>query len=228
MDSEMYADFKKAEKGNDLHQVFLPPAKGREKQAKKKDREIEYLEKILSKVEDMDSRILKGVEELIRPTLKESATATLAPEEAVVDARSAATLPALTESVADITQLLSDVELLKKEMEDTDWKHPPADVIDGLISDVRDLKETREKKLEAMALTEGSLEQLENVTKVNLKALRREVEELQKEVSSISTNLGNLFTFVYGKEHGRAMRLKGGWVDDRFVIQAMKLKSSGV
>ena len=102
----------------------------------------------------------------------------------------------------------------------------PADVVDVLISDVRDLKEAREKKLDSIAMTEGSLEQLETVTKANFKALRKELDELQKEVSSVSLNLGNIFTFIYGKEHGREMRLKGGWVDDRFVIQAVKLKSS--
>ena len=151
------------------------------------------------------------------------------PTEAVIAEKkpiSSTAAPALSESVADITQLLSDVESLKKEMQDADWKQPPADVIDGLISDVRDLKEAKEKKAEAVALAEGSLEQLETVTKANLKALRREIDDLQEEISTISSNLGHLFTFVYGKEHGRAMRLKGGWVDEKFMIRAVNQKKS--
>ena len=195
---------------------------------------MEYLEKILNRVEELDAKILKGVEELIQPILvsKMESDATLAPSiptEAVIAEEkpvSSTVAPALSESVTEITQLLSDVEALKKEMQDADWKQPPADVIDGLISDVRDLKEAKEKKSEAVALTEGSLEHLETATKTSLKALRREVDELQEDVSTISTNLGHLFTYVYRKDHGHPAKLRGGMVDGKFVIRAVQPKNS--
>jgi hypothetical protein len=226
MDSEMYVDFSsKAKKKSPLHQVFLRSTEedGKGMKEKKREEDLQYLvEKILSRVEELDSKILKGVEALLEPLVAMKETvATIEPE----------TLPTATATAAAaesgfMAELLGDVESLKNEMEDADWKHPPADVIDELISDVRDLKQAREQKLEAMTQTEGSFNQLESQTKAKLVAIREEIDELKKEVKLISSNLGNLFTFVFAKEHGKSMRLKGGWIEERFVIQALKPKST--
>jgi chromosome segregation ATPase len=217
MDSEMYADFNKSKKPSSMKQLFLPITE-EEEEENPKDSYVQVLEKIFMKLHGLDNRIVKQLESLIHPLLDANAK-----EKRQTTEASSANSGAITEqSLAEIDQLLSDVQALKKEMADGNWKNPPADVIDQLISDVRDLKHDFEKRKEAITQSGGAVEQLENQIKLNIQTLRKEIGDLKQEVSLLAQNLGNLFTFVYATDRGKTMKLKGGWKDEKFVIQTSK------
>ncbi len=213
MDSEMYTDFDRSRKP--AVKQNLRPAEEEDEQQKATKKQNELLEKILSKVNDLDNSIFKKVEGLLLAEKEKTP-----PEEDEPSRDNTVT----DDKVAELEELLSDVQALKKEMEDAKWKHSPAEETDQLISDVKELKAGFDKKREAMATAKESLQQLESQTKSDLQILKKDMDDLKQDVKLIDQNLGNLFTFVYGKDHGRSMKLKGGWQDEKFVIQAVKLK----
>ena len=186
MDSEMYGDFSysQCERKNlpPTRSVFLATRKteGREEEI------LDQLERVSSKLDSLEDSITHRIKQDV-------------------------VLPVVTESnykMEELDALLSDVEQLKQEMKDAEWKQFPAAEVDELVTDVKRMREER--------LKEGK--ELSN--RVN--KMEEEIGSLKKELQLTVHNLGNLFTFVYGRDRGKSMQLKGGMQGDHLVIHTMR------
>lgn len=186
MDSEMYGDFSysQCERKNlpPTRSVFLATRKteGREEEI------LDQLERVSSKLDSLEDSITHRIKQDV-------------------------VLPVVTESnskMEEIDALLSDVEQLKQEMKDAEWKQFPAAEVDELVTDVKRMREER--------LKEGK--ELSN--RVN--KMEEEIGSLKKELQLTVHNLGNLFTFVYGRDRGKSIQLKGGMQGDHLVIHTMR------
>jgi len=105
-----------------------------------------------------------------------------------------------------VEQLLADVQSLKDEMTDTE------NVQESIKNE--EINKVEEFKAEMKDV---------------LKKLNDRVDGLKTELQSVAANLGSLFTFVHGKERGKPVRLKGGWVSStgKLIIQVGKPRSGG-
>ncbi len=119
-------------------------------------------------------------------------------------------LPILTEfssarkledsKMEEIVALVNDLKQLKQEMKDGQQKQFPSKVDDAPATD-------------AKHVLEGHGEQ-----RRELADLQEDVCDLKKDLQQVMQNVGNLFAFVYGKERGKQVQLKGGMQGDRLVI----------
>jgi regulator of replication initiation timing len=119
-------------------------------------------------------------------------------------------LPILTEfssarkledsKMEEIVALVNDLKQLKQDMKDGQQKQFPAKVDDA-------------PAIDAKHVLEGHGEQ-----RRELADLQEDVCDLKKDLQQVMQNIGNLFAFVYGKERGKQVQLKGGMQGDRLVI----------
>jgi hypothetical protein len=87
-----------------------------------------------------------------------------------------------------------------------EWKQFPAKEVDELATDVKRMREERLQK-----------ELSSRVSK-----MEDDICALKRELQLTLHNLGNLFTFVYGRDRGKSIQLKGGIQGDHLVIHTIR------
>ena len=186
MDSEMYGDFSYSNCERSSMPVFL------EKKKKDQDDILERLEEVSGKLDSLEESITNRIKQDVLPIMTESASRAVNDES----------------KMEDIEELLSDVEKLKVDMREANWKKYPAKEVDELASDVKLLREERIKE-------KGELS-------ARVVKLEEEIKDLKRELQLMVHNLGNLFTFVYGRDRGKSIQLKGGMQGDHLVIHTCR------
>lgn len=99
--------------------------------------------------------------------------------------------------------------------------------VEKLLADVKDLKRDMTESESGLVaeMTDAKMKQVQAEMKLGFKQVHDEVAQLKVELDSVKMNLENLYYFVSSKERGRPVRLKGGHLNDKFIIQALKVRS---
>lgn len=196
MDSEMYGNFRNS----------LPTSEEEEEVVNSRTilqpDVMEMLGKIFKRIEQLEFNVFVRMEDLIRPLLK-------AKDEIEIK-------PSIVESLIggnEEKQAVEDVVIPQE---------PSSKVLDEVLTNVVELRTEVKKREDSLDKTERLLNQLEVQTSSNLNALQKDVDFLKSEVQSTLTNLTHLFAFVYGKEKGKPVRLKGGLKDDKLIVHCFK------
>jgi hypothetical protein len=204
MDSEMYSDFaanqNRAWKKNFSLEASEVDEKGDDGTNSKTYQACEQilnkLEEFLKHMPHMESQFAFQVEKAVKPildVLKEKEEIAEKEESADEDQEVREIIPAVEQLIVDVKSLQEEVTK-KNQMTEP---NPAAEVPGASQQDV-----------DALAL---EVQELKEQLKDTVAGLEEKLAKVQDEVDAITSNVGNLFTFMYAKEKGKTVRLKGGW-----------------
>ncbi len=165
---------------------------------------MDILEKIFKRIEQLEFNVFVRMEDLILPLLK-------AKDE--IESK-----PAVVENLSGGNEVAKVEEIVIPQ-------EPSSKVLDEVLANVVELRTEVKKREEFIDKTDKLLNQLEVQTSSNLSALQKDVDSLEvrgSNVQSILANLTHLFAFVYGKERGKPVQLKGGLKDDKLLVHCFK------